>query len=44
MRLPGAAACDGDGPSQNQIHTLIRTPNGNDYGMDLLKLHLELDH
>lgn len=40
----GPLALDGDGPSQNHIHTLIRTPNGNDYGMDLLKLHLELDH
>jgi hypothetical protein len=40
----GPLAIEGDGPSQNHIHTLIRTPNGNDYGMDLLQLHLELDH
>ncbi|WP_329336767.1 DUF3500 domain-containing protein [Streptomyces sp. NBC_00663] len=31
-------------PTQQHIHTIIRTPNGNDYGVDLLKLHLETDH
>ncbi|MEU6138899.1 DUF3500 domain-containing protein [Streptomyces sp. NPDC047081] len=31
-------------PSQHHIHTIIRTPNGGDYGVDLLKLHLENDH
>ncbi|NQZ08904.1 MAG: DUF3500 domain-containing protein, partial [Algicola sp.] len=30
--------------SRNHIHTIIRTPNGNDYGKDLLKRHLEDHH
>lgn len=28
-------------PSRNHIHTVVRTPNGNDYGKDLLRQHLE---
>lgn len=28
-------------PSRNHIHTVIRTPNGNDYGKDLLRQHYE---
>lgn len=31
-------------PTQQHIHTIIRTPNGGDYGVDLLKLHLDNDH
>ncbi len=31
-------------PARFHIHTLVRSPNGGDYGMDLLKLHYELDH
>ncbi|MFF3984499.1 hypothetical protein ACFY0B_07775 [Streptomyces sp. NPDC001797] len=31
-------------PTQQHIRTVIRTPNGGDYGVDLLKLHLETDH
>ena len=32
-------------PSRNHIHTLIRTPNGGDYGHDLLRQHYEqFDH
>ncbi|MFJ9025345.1 DUF3500 domain-containing protein [Streptomyces sp. NPDC102259] len=31
-------------PTQQHIHTIIRTPNGGDYGVDLLELHLESDH
>jgi hypothetical protein len=27
-------------PSRNHVHTTIRTPNGNDYGKDLLRQHL----
>src|SRR5680860_1019377 len=27
-------------PTRNHIHTMVRTPNGNDYGKDLLKQHL----
>ena len=26
-------------PSRNHIHTVVRTPNGNDYGKDLLRQH-----
>jgi uncharacterized protein DUF3500 len=38
-------ALDNDEPSRNHIHTLIRTPNGNDYGRDLLRQHHEqYDH
>jgi hypothetical protein len=38
-------ALDNDGPSRNHIHTLVRTPNGNDYGRDLLRQHYEqFDH
>ena len=29
------------GPSRQHIHTVVRTPNGNDYGKDLLRQHLE---
>jgi hypothetical protein len=29
------------GPTKNHIHTIVRTPNGNDYGKDLLRQHLE---
>jgi hypothetical protein len=28
-------------PQRFHIHTIVRTPNGNDYGMDLLRLHYE---
>jgi hypothetical protein len=32
-------------PSRNHIHTVVRTPNGNDYGRDLLRQHHEqFDH
>jgi hypothetical protein len=34
-------ALDNDEPSHNHIHTLVRTPNGNDYGKDLLRQHYE---
>jgi hypothetical protein len=35
-------ALDGpDRPSRNHVHTVVRTPNGNDYGKDLLRQHLE---
>ncbi len=29
-------------PSRDHIHTVVRTPNGNDYGKDLLRQHLAL--
>jgi hypothetical protein len=28
-------------PTRDHIHTIVRTPNGNDYGKDLLAQHLE---
>jgi hypothetical protein len=34
----------GDGASRNHIHTIVRSPNGNDYGKDLLRQHIELHH
>jgi len=33
-----------EGPIRNHIHTVVRTPNGNDYGKDLLRQHLEKNH
>lgn len=30
-----------DMPERFHTHTIVRTPNGNDYGMDLLRLHYE---
>jgi hypothetical protein len=41
---PGGPGGPQGAPTQQHIHTIIRTPNGNDYGVDLLKLHLETDH
>ena len=36
---------DNDQPTRNHVHTLVRTPNGGDYGADLLRLHHErYDH
>lgn len=32
------------GPTRNHIHTIVRTPNGNDYGKDYLRQHLERHH
>jgi hypothetical protein len=41
---PGVAYENAE-PSHNHIHTLVRTPNGNDYGRDLLRAHYErFDH
>jgi hypothetical protein len=38
-------ALDNDAPSRQHIHTVVRTPNGNDYGRDLLRQHYEqCDH
>jgi hypothetical protein len=28
-------------PSRRHVHTVVRTPNGNDYGKDLLRQHIE---
>jgi hypothetical protein len=36
---------DNDAPSRHHIHTVVRTPNGNDYGRDLLaQHHARFDH
>jgi hypothetical protein len=36
---------DNDIPTRDHIHTLMRTPNGGDYGADLLRQHYErFDH
>ncbi len=36
---------DNDAHTRNHIHTIVRTPNGNDYGKDLLRLHYaQQDH
>jgi Protein of unknown function (DUF3500) len=32
-------AADPDQPTQQHIHCVVRTPNGNDYGKDLLRQH-----
>jgi len=37
----GGIALDTDGATRNHIHTVVRTPNGNDYGKDLLRQHYE---
>jgi hypothetical protein len=38
-------AFDNDEPTRHHIHTIVRTPNGNDYGKDLLRQHHErFDH
>ena len=34
-------ALETDGATRNHIHTVVRTPNGNDYGRDLLRQHHE---
>jgi hypothetical protein len=37
-------ALDNDAPSRNHVHTVVRTPNGNDYGHDLLRQHYARHH
>lgn len=41
--LPGVAL-DNDEPTRDHIHTIVRSPNGNDYGRDLLRQHYEQSH
>ncbi len=41
QRVVGVPNADDGKPSKNHIHTVVRTPNGNDYGKDLLRQHLE---
>ena len=31
----------GSAPTRRHVHSVVRTPNGNDYGKDLLRLHYE---
>jgi hypothetical protein len=35
---------DFDVPDPCHVHTVVRTPNGNDYGMSLLRQHYERHH
>jgi hypothetical protein len=37
-------ALDNDEPARTHIHTIVRTPNGNDYGRDLLRQHYARFH
>ena len=37
----GGVAFDNKQRTRNHIHTIVRTPNGNDYGKDLLRQHHE---
>ncbi len=38
---PVALGQRGDPPSRRHVHSVVRTPNGNDYGKDLLRRHYE---
>jgi hypothetical protein len=38
--LPGII-WDNSEPTRDHVHTVVRTPNGNDYGRDLLRQHYE---
>ncbi|MEL0456645.1 DUF3500 domain-containing protein [Flavobacteriaceae bacterium SZ-1-7] len=44
QRVVGVPNADDGKPSRNHIHTVVRTPNGNDYGKDLLRQHKEKHH
>ena len=35
---------ENNSPQRDHIHVVIRTPNGNDYGKDLLRQHIERSH
>jgi hypothetical protein len=41
--MPGVIF-DNDHPSRRHIHTVVRTPNAGDYGVDLLRQHHERHH
>lgn len=43
-QAPGPAGPEHDNPTRDHIHTIVRTPNGNDYGKDLLRQHKEKYH
>ena len=38
---PVALGVRGSGPNRRHVHSVVRTPNGNDYGKDLLRQHYE---
>jgi len=38
---PTALSGPRDVPTRNHVHSVVRTPNGNDYGKDLLRQHYE---
>ncbi|WP_349352550.1 MULTISPECIES: DUF3500 domain-containing protein [unclassified Flagellimonas] len=44
QRVVGVPNADDGKPSRDHIHTVVRTPNGNDYGKDLLRQHKERHH
>jgi hypothetical protein len=44
QRPVGVSNTNRDSPTRNHIHTVVRTPNGNDYGKDLLRQHKEKHH
>jgi len=44
QQVVGVPNADDGKPSRNHIHTVVRTPNGNDYGKNLLKQHKEQHH
>ncbi len=35
-------ALEGRDPTRDHVHSVVRTPNGNDYGKDLLRQHYEM--
>jgi len=37
-------AADPNQPNRQHIHVVVRTPNGNDYGKDLLRQHYAREH
>lgn len=41
QRPVGVPNLDPDIPTRQHTHVMVRTPNGNDYGKDLLRQHLE---
>ena len=40
-QTPVALGGRGSPPTREHVHTVVRTPNGNDYGKDLLRQHYE---
>lgn len=37
---PGVVFANNE-PTRHHVHCIVRTPNGNDYGADLLRQHYE---